>query len=133
MAVTPTFLSASWSLSGLLKKLESLPTGRLEDSALRALKPPDARSRIAAGGTSGDGTRQSRGLIQDCSMARVTLERVSKIFRANKAEEIRAVKELSLSVEDKELLTVIGPSGSGKSTLLRLIAGLEEPSSGTIS
>jgi multiple sugar transport system ATP-binding protein len=66
-------------------------------------------------------------------MARVTLERVSKIFSANKGEAIRAVTDISLSVEDKELLTVVGPSGCGKSTTLRLIAGFEEPSSGTIS
>ncbi|MBX0285390.1 ABC transporter ATP-binding protein [Haloarcula salinisoli] len=44
-----------------------------------------------------------------------------------------AVEELSLSVKDGELLTLLGPSGCGKTTTLRMIAGLEEPSSGTIS
>jgi len=44
-----------------------------------------------------------------------------------------AVEELSLSVRDGELLTLLGPSGCGKTTTLRLIAGLEEPSAGTVA
>jgi len=43
-----------------------------------------------------------------------------------------AVEELSLSVKDGELLTMLGPSGCGKTTTLRMIAGLEQPSSGSI-
>ena len=41
--------------------------------------------------------------------------------------------DASLVVEDKELLVLVGPSGCGKTTTLRLIAGLEEPTAGTIS
>ncbi len=44
-----------------------------------------------------------------------------------------AVEELSLSVKDGELLTLLGPSGCGKTTTLRMIAGLEAPSSGSIT
>jgi len=44
-----------------------------------------------------------------------------------------AVEELSLSVNDGELLTLLGPSGCGKTTTLRMLAGLEEPSSGSIT
>ncbi|WP_417750476.1 ABC transporter ATP-binding protein [Salinibaculum salinum] len=44
-----------------------------------------------------------------------------------------AVEDLSLSVDDGELLTFLGPSGCGKTTTLRLIAGLTEPTTGTIS
>ncbi|MFC6755477.1 MULTISPECIES: ABC transporter ATP-binding protein [Haloarcula] len=44
-----------------------------------------------------------------------------------------AVEELSLSVKDGELLTLLGPSGCGKTTTLRMIAGLEEPSAGSIT
>jgi len=43
-----------------------------------------------------------------------------------------AVKDLSLSVADGELLTLLGPSGCGKTTTLRLLAGLEYPTTGTI-
>ena len=43
-----------------------------------------------------------------------------------------AVNEVTLEVDEAELLTVVGPGGCGKSTLLRLIAGLETPTSGDI-
>ncbi len=45
---------------------------------------------------------------------------------------IRAVDGIDLETEDGELLAILGPSGSGKSTLMRMVAGLEEPSSGDI-
>jgi iron(III) transport system ATP-binding protein len=44
-----------------------------------------------------------------------------------------AVEELSLTVEDGELLTLLGPSGCGKTTTLRLVAGLAEPTDGTVT
>ncbi|MDQ2052007.1 ABC transporter ATP-binding protein [Natronolimnohabitans sp. A-GB9] len=46
------------------------------------------------------------------------------------AEEV--IPDLSLSVRDGEILTLLGPSGCGKTTTLRLIAGLEKPNAGTI-
>jgi iron(III) transport system ATP-binding protein len=61
-------------------------------------------------------------------MARLELSGVSKAFAS-----VQAVREVSLSVEDGELLTVLGPSGCGKSTLLGCIAGIETPESGEIS
>ncbi|UWG46743.1 ABC-type spermidine/putrescine transport system,ATPase component [Halanaeroarchaeum sp. HSR-CO] len=47
--------------------------------------------------------------------------------------EERAVRDLSLSVYDGELVTLVGPSGCGKTTTLRLIAGLERPDDGTVT
>jgi iron(III) transport system ATP-binding protein len=44
----------------------------------------------------------------------------------------RVIRDLSLSVYDGELLTLLGPSGCGKTTTLRLIAGLERPDGGTV-
>ena len=44
-----------------------------------------------------------------------------------------AVRDLSLSVYEGELLTLLGPSGCGKTTTLRMLAGLERPSSGTVT
>ncbi|MGH3735025.1 MAG: ABC transporter ATP-binding protein [Micromonosporaceae bacterium] len=61
-------------------------------------------------------------------MTRISLQKVSKVF-GNGAV---AVDELSLDVEDGELLVLLGQSGCGKSTVLRLIAGLETPTSGTV-
>jgi multiple sugar transport system ATP-binding protein len=61
-------------------------------------------------------------------MAQVVLEGVNKTY----PNGVRAVRELSLTIADGELLVLVGPSGCGKTTTLRLIAGLETPTSGTI-
>ncbi len=61
-------------------------------------------------------------------MASVTFEKVTKRFSA----ETVAVDELSLHVKDKEFMVLVGPSGCGKSTALRMLAGLEEITSGEI-
>lgn len=45
----------------------------------------------------------------------------------------RVIEDLSLSVRDGEILTLLGPSGCGKTTTLRLISGLERPDAGTVS
>ena len=60
-------------------------------------------------------------------MASVTLDHVTKRFG-----EVTAVNDVNINVNDKEFLVLVGPSGCGKSTTLRLIAGLEELSSGNI-
>jgi multiple sugar transport system ATP-binding protein len=65
-------------------------------------------------------------------MAAVELTNVSKIFRQKKSGDVYAVRNLNLAIADKELLVLLGPSGCGKTTTLRLIAGLEEISSGTL-
>ena len=60
-------------------------------------------------------------------MANVTLEAVSKVYGNQ-----RAIENLSLLVEDGEFLVLLGPSGCGKTTALRIIAGLVEPTRGSI-
>tara|TARA_B100000745_G_scaffold269175_1_gene195543 strand:- start:1717 stop:2790 length:1074 start_codon:yes stop_codon:yes gene_type:complete len=60
-------------------------------------------------------------------MASVRLDNLYKNFGA-----VRAVDGVSLEIPDGELMVLVGPSGCGKSTLLRLVAGLEEATSGGI-
>ncbi|MFP5517991.1 MAG: ABC transporter ATP-binding protein [Alphaproteobacteria bacterium] len=60
-------------------------------------------------------------------MGQITLDRVTKSFG-----DIDVIPPLDLSIGNGEFVVFVGPSGCGKSTLLRLIAGLEDVSSGTI-
>jgi len=66
-------------------------------------------------------------------MARVVLEHLAKIFPEKGGPGVTAVNSISLEVEDREFMVLVGPSGCGKSTTLRMIAGLEEISSGSIT
>ncbi len=61
-------------------------------------------------------------------MAKVILKKVSKIYDG----DVKAVSEVDIDVGDKEFVIFVGPSGCGKSTTLRMIAGLEEISSGEL-
>lgn len=62
-------------------------------------------------------------------MATVTLDNLRKEFGSGR---IVAVDDVSLKIADGEFVTVVGPSGCGKSTTLRMIAGLEQPTSGQV-
>ncbi|GLW66350.1 ABC transporter ATP-binding protein [Actinomadura rubrobrunea] len=62
-------------------------------------------------------------------MAKIVLERVDKVY----AGGVKAVDGLNLEIRDGEFMVLVGPSGCGKSTALRMIAGLEEITSGKIS
>lgn len=61
-------------------------------------------------------------------MAQVSLKNVTKLYPGN----IEAVRNISLGIENKEFVVLVGPSGCGKSTTLRMIAGLEDVTSGEI-
>ena len=61
-------------------------------------------------------------------MASVSFLRVNKVYTGS----THAVRDFSLEIKDGELLVLVGPSGCGKSTILRMLAGLEEISSGEI-
>ena len=61
-------------------------------------------------------------------MAQVSLKDVCKIYPGG----VAAVNKVSLGIENKEFMVLVGPSGCGKSTTLRMIAGLEEISSGEL-
>ena len=61
-------------------------------------------------------------------MAGIVLEHVTKVYGG----DVVAVDDVSLEIESGEFLVLVGPSGCGKSTLLRMLAGLEEVTSGEI-
>lgn len=62
------------------------------------------------------------------NMAKLQLRNLNKTYNADSIP----VKDVSLTVEDNEFLTLLGPSGCGKSTTLRMIAGLEQPTRGEV-
>lgn len=62
-------------------------------------------------------------------MAQVELKNICKSY----ANKVNVVDKVTLTIQDKEFLVLVGPSGCGKSTTLRMVAGLEEISSGAIS
>jgi len=67
-------------------------------------------------------------------MAKVTLQKLTKEYLDPRQKtKVRAVKGIDLEVNSGEFVVLVGPSGCGKSTTLRMIAGLEEISSGTVT
>ena len=61
-------------------------------------------------------------------MASISLKNINKVY----PNGFHAVKDFNLDIEDKEFIIFVGPSGCGKSTTLRMVAGLEDISSGDL-
>lgn len=62
----------------------------------------------------------------------IQIKNIEKVYNQGKPSEVRALKNISLSIERGEIFGVIGLSGAGKSTLIRLINMLERPTSGQV-
>jgi len=62
----------------------------------------------------------------------IRLDHVTKTYRTQRGELVRALEDITLHVRENEFVTVVGQSGCGKSTLLKLVAGLVSVSDGSI-
>jgi NitT/TauT family transport system ATP-binding protein len=62
----------------------------------------------------------------------IRLDHVTKTYRTQRGELVRALEDITLHVRENEFVTIVGQSGCGKSTLLKLVAGLVSVSDGSI-
>ncbi|MDH3734161.1 MAG: ABC transporter ATP-binding protein [Gemmatimonadota bacterium] len=65
-------------------------------------------------------------------MAMIVADRVTKTYPSG-GDLLTVLEDIDLEVEARDFVAIVGPSGSGKTTLLGLLAGLDRPSSGTVT
>jgi NitT/TauT family transport system ATP-binding protein len=66
-------------------------------------------------------------------LSKLVIENLSRIFPpVRRGLPTRALEPINLKIADNDFVTIVGPSGCGKSTLLRLVAGLDQPTTGRI-
>ncbi len=65
-------------------------------------------------------------------MTIISLKNVSKIYRTAAGEQLAALDNVNLEIEEGEFVAVAGESGSGKTTLLNMIGGLDQPTEGSV-
>lgn len=69
--------------------------------------------------------------MTDLTQDKLIIDGVSKVF-TGKERQVTALAEASFTVKPSEFVTILGPSGCGKSTILKIVAGLEQPTSGRV-
>ncbi|GAA4420146.1 ABC transporter ATP-binding protein [Acidovorax lacteus] len=65
-------------------------------------------------------------------MSHVSIEGVSRVFDTGRGQRTQALLPVDFKVRDNDFVTILGPSGCGKSTLLRIVAGLDQASTGRV-
>ena len=65
--------------------------------------------------------------------SKIVCRNISKVFIQKGTQRVHVLEDISVDVKQNEFVVILGPGQSGKSTLLRIIAGLETPTSGTVS
>lgn len=63
---------------------------------------------------------------------KITIENINKSYKLKSEKEIQVLKDINLSIQDKEFIALMGPSGAGKSTLLHIIGSIDYPDSGKV-
>jgi putative ABC transport system ATP-binding protein len=64
--------------------------------------------------------------------ALIELAGVEKVYRTGKVE-FRALRGVDLTIDEGDMVAIVGPSGSGKSTIMNMITGIDRPSTGTVT
>lgn len=95
----------------------------------KASNSPDTATEQA----SQEQASQEQASQEQAEQNAVEIQGVNKIFLPGSASQVIALTDIDLSIAPGSFTTLIGPSGCGKSTLLRLVAGLIEPTEGSVS
>ncbi|MUL43982.1 ABC transporter ATP-binding protein [Streptomonospora sp. PA3] len=81
--------------------------------------------------TATEESRARQGAGAPSGAAAISLEQIVKTYRSG-GEDVQAVRGVDLRIEQGEFFSLLGPSGCGKTTTMRMVAGFEDPTSGTV-
>ena len=65
-------------------------------------------------------------------MPKIEVKNINKLYTSSDGNEVHALQDINLTINDGEFVCIVGPSGCGKSTLLEIVAGLLDATSGEI-
>lgn len=75
---------------------------------------------------------QAGGPVTSALSSKLVVRNVSKTYKLNRRADVVALENVNFSIRKNEICTLLGPSGCGKSTLLRIMAGLDQATSGEV-